>query len=226
MELEHLEIFDECFRQGNFTNVANGRQVNPTTITRAIQHLERELGFQLFHRTTRKIQPTEAGHVYHAQIAPLLEEFQNAQQLANDSIGHPRGRIRLAAPVSYAQAQIIPLIADFSRRYPEVTFDLLLSDTFYDLTSEKIDIAIRIGPRPTDAYIAHKLQDMDTRVVATPRYLDRHPNPYGQAISPSINASCSACQVSTRIDGDLPITTQSQHLTPLKTACELPMRWR
>ena len=161
--------------------MANDRKVNPTTITRTIKQLERELGFQLFHRTTRKIQPTEAGSVYHAHIAELLDELKNAKQLATDSVAHPRGRIRLSAPVSYAQAQVIPLMADFSRRYPEVTFDLILSDTFYDLINERIDIAIRIGSQPTGPYVVHKLQDMDTRIVATPDYIER----YGKPESPA-----------------------------------------
>lgn len=64
MDTNTLAVFVEVVRKRSFTAVARERDVDPATIARTVAGLERELGLRLFQRTTRVVQPTEAGMVY------------------------------------------------------------------------------------------------------------------------------------------------------------------
>ncbi|MBC8161635.1 MAG: LysR family transcriptional regulator, partial [Roseiflexaceae bacterium] len=177
MDTNALAIFVETMRKRSFTAVANDRNVDPTTISRAIAALERELGLRLFHRTTRTIQPTEAGMVYFERVEPLVDELQKAQLAATDISERPHGVLRIGCPVSFAELNIMPLLPTFAQQYPELRFEIVLTDTLVDLVTEQLDVAIRIGPLHDSTLIAHKLCPMVARVCATPTYLRAHGHP-------------------------------------------------
>jgi DNA-binding transcriptional LysR family regulator len=177
MDINNLIIFVETMRKRSFAAVARDRDVDPATISRIIAGLEDELKLRLFHRTTRKIEPTEAGLVYFERVEPLVDELTKAQLLAAEVNKQPQGVLRLASPVSFAELNITPLLPEFSRLYPQLKFELVLTDAILDLVSERLDVAIRIGPLQDSSLIVHKLCPMVSRVCATPEYLARHGRP-------------------------------------------------
>lgn len=181
MEVKALAIFIDVIRKGSFAAVARDREVDPATISRTINGLERELHFRLFQRTTRKIVPTEAAMVYFKTVEPLVEELITAQVAATDVHETPKGMLRISSPVSFAELNIVPLLPEFAARYPELSYELILSDADLDLIAEHIDVAIRVGPLQESRLISTKLCPMVTRVCATPEYLHR----FGQPKSPT-----------------------------------------
>ena len=128
METNNVAIFVETVRKRSFGAVARNRGVDPATISRAIASLENELKIRLFQRTTRKIEPTEAGMVYFERVEPLVGELTNAQLLAFDVNEQPQGVLRIACPVSFAELNLTPLLPEFAERYPELNFELVLTD--------------------------------------------------------------------------------------------------
>ncbi|NER84353.1 MAG: LysR family transcriptional regulator, partial [Leptolyngbya sp. SIO1D8] len=78
MDLSVLQIFVEVMRQGSFAAVARDRDIDPSSVSRTIAGLEKELGIRLFQRTTRRLSPTEAGTAYFERVEPLIEEMQQA----------------------------------------------------------------------------------------------------------------------------------------------------
>ncbi|MBO6782537.1 MAG: LysR family transcriptional regulator [Alphaproteobacteria bacterium] len=177
MDVSTLEIFIEVMRKGSFAAVARDRNVDPSSVSRTIAALESELGTRLFQRTTRRLSPTEAGSIYFDRIEPVLGEIENARALATDLSREPQGTLRVTAPVSFAQANLIPLIPEFSAKYPDVAFDLVLTDDPVDLLSERVDLAFRIGPLDESSYVATKLAPLVGIVCASPAYLERHGTP-------------------------------------------------
>ncbi|MBC8076731.1 MAG: LysR family transcriptional regulator [Chloroflexales bacterium] len=177
MDINTLAIFVETMRKRSFTAVANDHNVDPTTISRAIAALERELKLRLFHRTTRIMQPTEAGMVYFERVEPLVDELQKAQLAAADVNDRPHGVLRVACPASFAELNITPLVPAFAQQYPELRFEFVLTDALVDLVTEQLDVAIRIGPLHDSTLIAHKLCPMVARVCATAAYLRSHGHP-------------------------------------------------
>jgi DNA-binding transcriptional LysR family regulator len=157
--------------------VAKDQRVNPAAVSRAIMALEAELGFRLFQRTTRKIQPTEAGRAYFERVESLVEELGQAQSQAKDLNEVPRGALRIASPVSFAELNLVPLLPEFAALYPELTFDLRLTDADLDVVAEHIDVSIRVVAPKDKSLASHRLSPYQAVACATPDYLRRHGRP-------------------------------------------------
>ncbi|MEM1370228.1 MAG: LysR family transcriptional regulator [Cyanobacteria bacterium P01_H01_bin.15] len=173
MELAVLQTFVAAVKQGSFAAVARERNVDPSSISRAIANLEKELGIRLLQRTTRQLSLTEAGSAYFQRIDPLVEEIQQAANVALDISGQPVGTLRITASVSFGLKCIVPLLPSFKAHYPGLTVDLFLTDTNVDLLTERVDLAIRLGLLADSTLIAQRLIPTHYCVCASPQYLDR-----------------------------------------------------
>ncbi|MFQ4168121.1 LysR family transcriptional regulator [Scytonema millei] len=181
MELSVLQTFVDVVKQGSFAAVARERNVDPSSVSRAIAGLEEELGIRLLQRTTRQLSPTEAGMTYFQRIEPLVEEMQQAIQVATDMSGQPKGTLRITLSVSFGLKCIVPLLPDFRSMYPDLTIDLMLTDANVDLFTERIDLAIRLGLLADSTLIAQQLMQTRYFVCASPQYLKK----WGHPESPS-----------------------------------------
>lgn len=177
MEIETLKTFAAVMQQGSFAAVARAQNVDPSVISRAIATMESELGFRLFQRTTRKLSPTEAGAIYFERIRHALEELDQAKLQAADASAEPRGTLRVTASVTFGQKWLVPKLATFRKRYPSLALDLLLTDTNVDLVAERIDVAVRLGPRVDSGMVGTLLMPTRYYVVASPAYVKRHGRP-------------------------------------------------
>jgi DNA-binding transcriptional LysR family regulator len=177
MDVSALFIFAEVMRRGSFAAVARDRNVDPSSISRVIAGLEEELGIRLFQRSTRQLAPTESGRIYFERIEPLIEELEHARLAAQEAGVSLSGNLRVSTTVAFGQICIVPLLTDFRSRYPALSLELLLTDTNLDLISERIDIAIRLGPRLDLGYVGTKLFTTRYRVCASPVYIARYGAP-------------------------------------------------
>lgn len=177
MELQALQIFVEVVRRGSFAAVARDRGVDPSTVSRAVATLEQQLSLRLLQRSTRRLALTEAGRVYYDRVEPLMDELEQAGQEAADLGAGPRGILRIAAPVSFSQLNLVPLLPELARAHPELGFELLLTDARLDLLAERIDVAVQLGALEDSSLIAIRLGHMVARVCASPEYLRRRGHP-------------------------------------------------
>ncbi len=173
MDVVTLSIFVEVMRRGSFAAVAKDRNVDPSSISRLIASLEEELGIRLFQRSTRRLVATEGGRIYFERIEPLIEELEHARQAARDVSVGLVGTLRVSTTVAFGQICIVPLLADFRQNYPGLSLELLLTDSKLDLIGERIDVAIRLGPRLDVGYVGTKLFSTRYRVCASRAYLAR-----------------------------------------------------
>ena len=177
MEIDTLRTFVEVMQRGSFAAVARERNVDPSSVSRTVATLESQLGVRLFQRTTRHLTPTEAALAYFDQVEPLVAQLERAALMAGDSGDTPRGTLRITAAVTFAQVNVIPLLPEFAKRYPELSFELLLTDKFLDLVEERVDLALRLGRLTESSLIAHRLCDMVYVAAASPEYLRRRGQP-------------------------------------------------
>ncbi|APB33161.1 LysR family transcriptional regulator [Gloeomargarita lithophora Alchichica-D10] len=173
MELSVLQTFVDVIKQGSFAAVARERNIDPSSVSRAIAGLEEELGIRLLQRTTRQLSLTEVGMTYFQRIEPLIEEMQQAIDVAADMSGQPKGTLRITASVSFGLKCIVPLLPDFKAMYPDLTLDLVLTDANVDLFAERIDFAIRLGLLADSTLIAQPLMQTHYVVCASPQYLNQ-----------------------------------------------------
>ncbi|KPF66509.1 LysR family transcriptional regulator [beta proteobacterium AAP99] len=177
MDLPSLKTFVAVMRRGSFATVAREQDVHPSIVSRTIAALEDELGFRLFQRTTRKLSPTEAGSLYFMRVAPLVDELERARSEAQDITAEPAGVLRVTASQAFGSAWLAPRLTALRARYPQLALELVLSDSVLDMVAERIDLAIRLGPRPEVGGVATLLMPTHYRVCASPAYLKRHPAP-------------------------------------------------
>ena len=164
MDIKTLELFAAVARRGSFAAVARELDVDPSSISRAISELEAELGLRLFQRTTRSMALTEAGDLYLGRVEPLIEELGHARDAASQISGAPHGLLRVTASVTFGQMRLLPLLPAFRALFPDLKIEFLFTDENVNLVSERMDVAIRLGP-----------VDTHYRVVASPSYLGAHP---------------------------------------------------
>ncbi len=175
--LGDISLFVEVARTKSIKRAAETLGVPNSTLSRRITELEKSLGIRLLHRTTRRIELTEAGQVYYAHCKQIVEAAEIAQQQLKDMTQKPRGRLRLSLPVDFSTLFLAPLIAEFARLYPSIHFDLQLSEHWVDLMQEGVDLSIRLGPQPDSGLTARRIADIHYRLYASPEYLEAHGSP-------------------------------------------------
>jgi DNA-binding transcriptional LysR family regulator len=171
--LEAIRTFIEVATERSFTTVARRRDVAVSSITRKIDALEAELGARLFARSSRSLALTDAGEQFLPRARHLVSEMDDARRGLADLHAEPRGLLAITAPEAFGRRHVVPAIASFLRRYPQVEVDLHLSDRRVDLTQERVDVAIRIGLLPDSDLVATRLAPSKRLVCASPDYLAR-----------------------------------------------------
>ncbi|KJJ97790.1 LysR family transcriptional regulator [Pseudomonas sp. 21] len=162
---------------GSFAAGAKQLGLSPPSVTRAIAALEQRLGTLLLARSTRSVRLTEAGQRYVEDCRRILQELEEAEELASGSALRPRGNLTVTAPVLFGELYLIPLIASYLDAHAEVTVNALLVDRVVNMLDEGIDVAVRIGQLPEGSLTALKVGEIRPVVCAAPAFLDRHGRP-------------------------------------------------
>ncbi|KHK54723.1 LysR family transcriptional regulator [Ralstonia sp. A12] len=175
--LNDMALFVEVVKAKGFRSAAEAMGVPNSTLSRRISALEKAIGLRLLHRTTRKIELTEAGQIYFERCKRIVDEARLAHEQLGDMLAQPSGVLRVSFPVDFAVTYLAPLIVEFANLYPGITFDFDLTSRRVDLVSEPFDVAIRMGESDDSQLIARQLVQLTPRLYASPGYLRRAGEP-------------------------------------------------
>src|SRR5215470_8741660 len=162
---------------GSFVRAAERLGWSTSSLSRVLAELEEHLGARLLNRTTRRLSLTESGQAFYERSVQLLNDLEEAESLAGQSVATPRGTIRLTCSYNVATHRLAPAIATFVARYPQVRFDVTVAERIVDLVDEGFDLAIRIGRVGSDQLVARKLGETVLVACAAPSYLTRRGAP-------------------------------------------------
>lgn len=171
-----IEVFVRVVETGSFSAAARALRTTPSAVSKLIARLEGRLGARLVSRSTRKLQLSPEGLAFYDSGVRILADMAAAEREAAAGAA-PRGRLRVNSYVPFGQHRLIPLLPRFLERYPEISVDLVLTDSVIDLMQERADVAIRAGPLNESRLVARKLGQSRTVVVAAPSYLETHGTP-------------------------------------------------
>ncbi|AIY41573.1 Positive regulator of Tartrate dehydrogenase/decarboxylase/D-malic enzyme [Collimonas arenae] len=175
--LSDLAFFAMLVKAGSLAAMARELGVTPPAVTKRLANLEHRLGVRLLNRTTRTMSVTHEGEIYLADGARILADIEALERTIGRSRAVPKGLLRINASFGFGRKHIGPAISDFSKRFPEVEVQLLLSERPLNLADQAFDIGIRIGELPDARIIARKIASNKRLLCAAPAYLKQHPEP-------------------------------------------------
>lgn len=166
-----LRLFAAIADCGGITAAARKLGLTKSLVSRELAALEDRLGARLVQRTTRRVSLTDTGELLATYARRVVEEMDNAEAAIEATRDHPRGDLKVSAPFSILRFVLVPRLAAFRARYPDIRLSLDASLRVIDLIDEGIDVAIRIGELPPSSLIARRLATTPIVLVAAPAYL-------------------------------------------------------
>ena len=175
--IDNMRVFLEVARHGSFTGAAEvvGKPVQ--TVSKAVRQLETQLEVLLFDRTTRSVALTDTGQAYLDQVQDILDQFDELESSVHRDHEAPKGRIRMTAPTTFGEQNLLPILANFLGLHPGIRVELSLSNQKVSLIDEGIDLAIRIGRLQDSSLIARRLAPMRKVVCASPDFFTEYGTP-------------------------------------------------
>ncbi|MGF6239816.1 DNA-binding transcriptional LysR family regulator [Paraburkholderia sp. GAS38] len=175
--LSYMRLFVEVARTRSFRRAAEALDMPNSTLSRHIAELEKTIGLRLLHRSTRKVELTEAGDVYFKRCQSIVEEARIAHESLLDVVERPSGTLRVSMPADLATGYLAPILADFATTYPLIAFEFDLTPRRIDLQADPFDLALRIGPPPTapSMLVARQIALLPRYLYAAPSYLKKAP---------------------------------------------------
>lgn len=162
---------------GSFLATARHFEVPASSVSRFIASLEKEVGQQLFYRSTRAVRLTEQGQRYYSQVRAAMELLDSAaEQLDHRAVG-TRGLVKINAPESLGRLHIAHLVNRMQAKYPELLVELTLSNNYIDPVHEGTDVIIRVGRLVDSGLIGKVVCTQRYVLAASPAYLDEHGTP-------------------------------------------------
>jgi DNA-binding transcriptional LysR family regulator len=176
LDVEDLQTFVEVANAGGVSPAARRLGVSKSIVSRRLFRLEAELGIQLLARTTRGAALTEAGVTFREHAARVVAEMDVAREAILPT-GDLRGRLRIAAPLSFGATQLAPVFAELAQRHPLLHVHASYSDRFVDVVGEGFDCAVRVGYLGDSNLVARRVGPILGKYVASPDYVREHGAP-------------------------------------------------
>ncbi|MGB9096157.1 LysR family transcriptional regulator [Erwinia sp.] len=172
--LEELRAWVVVVDTGSITAAADRLSQTTSGVSRALSRLEKKLQTTLLHRTTRRIALTEEGQIFLEHAREILRSVETAEEQIAQRREIPSGRLRVNAATPFMLHVIVPLLNEFTTRYPLIQLELNTDDLVIDLLEQQTDIAIRIGELRDSSIHARALGSSRLRLVASPDYLAKY----------------------------------------------------
>lgn len=176
-DLSAITSFVRVVEARSFAAAATQLGMTPSGVSRAVSRLETRIGVRLLFRSTRALRMTDDGESFYRRCKDILADLGEAVDALGYARINPQGKLRVAVNVSIGRAALIPNLAEFEARYPDIRLELSMSDRNIGLIEEGIDCAIRMGELEDSNLIARKLGYFNNVLCAAPDYLQRYGAP-------------------------------------------------
>ena len=166
-----LVVFEAAARHLNFTRAAAELNVSQVAVSKQIQTLEKDLGVQLFGRQGRKLSVTPEGQKFYEAVAVSL---RHVAQVSDEmrQLGR-RSHLVVSTTIAFASYWLMPRLAGFRQRHPEVDIGLLASDPYFGEVTVSPDISVRFHAEKPPGDDVLLLLGEEIFPVCSPSYLGR-----------------------------------------------------
>jgi DNA-binding transcriptional LysR family regulator len=175
--LNAMAAFVRVVETGSFSAAAREFGIGQPAVSKIVAQLEERLGVQLLLRSSRQLTPTDAGRIYYDRAKIAVESVDDADAAARGAGTRLAGRLRIAAPVTFARMQIIPHLGSFLGAHPDLQVEMILDDRNIDLIENGVDLSLRLGSLQDSTLVARKIGQSARRVFGSAVYLARRGEP-------------------------------------------------
>lgn len=172
-----ISVFEAVASSESFSAGARKIGISPPTATRAVNALEVQLGVKLFIRTTRFVRLTDAGARYLESVQRIMADMEEADAVAVGLNAEPHGHLVVTASVLFGSMFVMPSIAAYLKRYPQMSVSALFIDRIVNLFEEEVDVGIRVGELADSNMNAVLVGHVRRILCASPAYLEQNGMP-------------------------------------------------
>lgn len=170
-----LYLFMMVVQEGSFTAAAQRLGLAQSGISRSVRKLEQRLGLQLLVRTTRKLSLTQAGEQLYQTVQSGFDALDSGLATLAYYRNTPSGTVRINASQHAIDQVLLPKLAVFKQRYPDIRLELISESRFVDIIAERFDAGVRLGPEVGSGMVAVRITpDMEMAIVGTPEHFRRY----------------------------------------------------
>lgn len=119
-----LRVFESVYRLKSMSKAAEELFMTQPGISQHISNMENGLDIKLFDRLNRKLVPTDSAHIIHEQISTILEQLEGTLNTISGKKKKLRGKIKLGLPIEFGNNVILPRLAKWSAKHPDVEFQI------------------------------------------------------------------------------------------------------
>jgi DNA-binding transcriptional LysR family regulator len=176
-EISDLRLFVRIVSAGSLSETARRLNGSLPAVSRRLAAMESRLGARLIDRGSRHFVLTEEGNLLYERAAAILTDLDQLEAEVGARSATPQGHLRVGAPLEIGRRRFAPLIAEFSRRFPRVTIELVLTDSVLDVVGDDLDVGLHIDEPLDGNIIARKLISSRRVACASPAYIAKHGAP-------------------------------------------------
>lgn len=177
LDWDDLRHFLAIARHGTLSAAARALGVQQSTMSRRLAALEARAGAQLLQKTPDGYLPTAAGEAILGPVERIEAEAAAVERSIAGTDLRLAGSIRLTTVETLASTVLVPVLATFAVRYPDIELELVAATRSLDLARREADVALRLAPYVQPGIVARRIGALGFGVYASTEYLERHGPP-------------------------------------------------
>lgn len=172
------QIFSAITETGSISQAAVQLNLSAPAVSKQLSKLEQELQVELFHRSHKKLDISDAGRRFYPKCKSILSAISQAEDELLSTKNEVQGALTITLSPALNRSVLFDALSAFSARYPKVQLDIRISDKLEDLHDDNLDFAFRLGDLADNSHmIGIPLTTTKLVACATPEYLARHGHP-------------------------------------------------
>ncbi len=176
-KLDEYQAFVTIVELKSLSKAAQALHLSPSAISKKLTQLEDSLSVTLLERSTRSLAVTDVGKSFYRDCKSILSSVTEAEERLADNQKHISGKLTLSCPRVLLQPQFFHMLNQFKQQYPDIKFNVSVSNEVEDLIDGQIDFAFRISPLKDSRLTA--IPFLETRPVfcTSPEYIKKYGKP-------------------------------------------------
>lgn len=176
-DIDDLRLFTRIVAAGSLSEAARRLNSSLPVMSRRLAAMEARLGTRLIDRGTRRFVLTDEGNLLFERGTTILDQVDELETQVRVRTTGLTGHIRVGTPNQIGRHRFAPLIGAFSQLYPQLTIELVLTDSRVDVVGDELDVGLHIDEPQDGNTVVRKILSSRRVICAAPAYLDANGAP-------------------------------------------------